>query len=1105
MRRGSSRPRAKISTLKAVKPARHLSMAQKAEAAREAIKGHLSIDTLAAKYGVSRRSIEEWRERAAAAIEAEFDQSAGRKRAPKRERARGRRGDDHRILHEISRDSEFKEVVVLFADMVASTRQFRQSEEGEQDYERKKANQDRTIGLMIQAVVEFDGTVVQTEGDGIFAVFGAPLAKEDYAVNGCRAALRMLELVQSDPALAAEKIQIRVGLSAGRVMAGGVSSLEKGAFGEAVNYGAHMEKYFSRPGEAWISESTYRLVEGFFDVEGSEVADSKAAGSKAAAPKLTIYRLKKAIGSATRFGARAARTLSAFVGRESELERLNKAASAVEAGAKRRFAIFGPAGIGKSRLVREFAQELGTKGWECTELTGTSDQQKTPYAPFMTLVRSWCGVTDSADRASLRTALIGKLTATGLRDPKIAESLLFAFGLLPDDSTMKALDPVTARDRAHDSLLSVLQAIAARKPLLVVAEDIQWADAESRAVIDRMASDNRFRPALIIATYRSETEKEDRGPLPYFTEAERIALARLPVSVEMKMLDGLLGRDATLQALKAELKGRTRGIPLFVEEMVRMLVDTGYLTGEPGKYRPASESMNYPRPSTVDLLFAARVDNLRPLDKSLLQAMAVLGRTCSETALSHLAQLRSFELRSSLLRLARAGLISTVRREDEAWHSFNHALCQEVVYEGLMQSRRMKLHRLALLDLKTRFGGREQEVAEALAHHAVSADSWEEAIEYLKLACVAAQRRWANREAVRFFEIGVEVLKKSKDGPKKPLVGLALKLAVLPALRPLGELGRVRTLLEEAERMAQSLTEEQRIPVHLQRSLVDWIDGHHRHGLLEAEAVLAYPGLRLGQRVYAAHCRGMALHALGRFAEAIQVLKEVRANLTGPLAGNRLGWSGDPVSFCDAFLGSALTLSGATAEARRLLDDAAEHARTIKHPYSIAIINDVLAEYHLETGDPAAAVPLLLETIEISREHELFTMSPPALARLALAETRCGKWRSAEGRLREATAERLYTMGGTYALGYMLHAEAETDAAAGRFEEALAVAKSAETRHQATGARAAMAQILVFKAGLLKELRRLRGARGAAERARLIARECGMRPLLERCDQLLRS
>jgi class 3 adenylate cyclase/tetratricopeptide (TPR) repeat protein len=1052
---------------------------------------------------VTRRQIEEWLQRAAAAIEAEFKPPPGRTRAAGRTRRRASRDDHHRILDEISRDSEFKEVVVLFADMVGSSSRFNQSDETQHDYERNKAHQDLTVSLMTQAVVEFDGTVVQAEGDGIFALFGAPLAQEDYAVNGCRAALRMLELVRDQPTLAAENIQIRVGLCAGRVMAGGVSSTEKGAFGEAVNHGAHMEKYLSKPGEAWITESTYRLVEGFFDVQASQVADSKSAVPGAAVPKTTIYRLTGAIESATRFGARAARKLSVFVGRESELDRLRSAASAVEAGAKRRFAIFGSAGIGKSRLVREFSQELTAKGWAYAELIGATDQQKTPYAPFMRLLRTWYGATDGAEPATLRAALIGKLSAANLRDPRTAEALLFAFGLLPDDNAMKSLDPGTVRNRAHDALLSVMRAMAADTSLLIVAEDIQWMDAESRAVIDRMACDESFRRALIVMTYRSETEKEDQGQLSYLAEHERIGLAGLPVSTELKMLDALLGRDAELHPLKAELRSRSKGIPLFVEEMVRIIVDTGYLTGEPGNYRPTSDSMNYPRPSTVGLLFAARVDNLRQRDKSLLQAAAVLGRTCSEDALAHLAEIPAVELRSSLLRLARAGLISSVRRPDGAWHSFNHALCQEVVYEGLMPSRKIKLHRRALTYFESRFRHQNQEFVEALAHHAVGAERWEQAIHYLQLAGEAAQKRWANREAVRFFDISVDVLKNLKDGPNKLLAGLTLKLMVMQALVPLGELDRVRKVLEEAERVAKSLDEEQRIPVHLQRSLLDWFDGHHRHGLLEAEKVLAYPVLSLPQRVHAAFCRGMALHALGRFAEAIAVLKEVRADLTGALRGKRLGYPADPVSFCDAFLGSALTLTGEIAEARDLLEAAAAHARTINHPYSIAIVNDVLAEHHLETGNPEAAEPLLSRTIEVCRDHELFTMYPALLARLALAETRCGKWRSAEERLRMAAAERLYTMGATYALGYRLHAEAETNAAAGRIAKALEVAKSAETRHETTGNRAALAQILIFKAGLLRKLDRLRSARATAERARVIAHECGMSPLLGRCDRLL--
>jgi tetratricopeptide (TPR) repeat protein len=571
------------------------------------------------------------------------------------------------------------------------------------------------------------------------------------------------------------------------------------------------------------------------------------------------------------------------------------------------------------------------------------------------------------------------------------------------------------------------------------------------------------------------------------------------------MLDSLLGRDAELHALKAELRSRSKGSPLFVEEMVRILVDTNYLTGEPGNYRVTSNSMNYPRPSTVDLLFAARVDHLRQRDKSLLQAASVLGVSCSEVALAHLAEIPPVELRPALLRLARAGLISSDRQVDGAWHTFNHAVCQEVVYEGLMPSRRVKLHRRALAYLESNFLDRKQEVIEALAHHAVGAERWEDAVNYLKLAMKAARQRWANREAVRLFETGLEVLKRLKDSPKELSAGVEFKIGVVHALVPLGDLDRVRKLLQEAERVADSLDEEQRIPIHLQRSMFDWIDGRHHHGLLEAEKVLASPRITLPQRVGAGFYRGMALHALGRFAEAIGTLKEVRALVTGPLKGRRLGFPGDPATFCDTFMGSALILSGETVEARHLLDRAVAHARTINHPYSIALINDVLAEYHLEAGHPEAAELVLLQTIQLCRDHDLFTMYASALARLALAETRSGKWQCAQERLRMWVAERLQNVGASYALGYMLAAEAETKAAAGKLDEALVVVREAEKRHDTTGSRPAMAQTLFFKAGVLRKLDRTRAARGTVQRARTIAQECGMRLLLARCDQLLKE
>jgi len=1087
---------------------RQISKAKKLLIAADVAYGKLSVEAIAAKHKATVDQVRTWSQHLLSALEIKKPASPAKLRKPDRNAPSLSRIDaqaDTSFLKQMMHASEHKEVVVLFADVAGSTKRL-ESRDGTKrrgDTEHNKAVQDLTVNLMAEAVGQFDGEVVQFLGDGIYALFGVPRAQEDYAINACFAALHMLEAVRQHPELVAEGIQIRVGLCAGKVMAGGVI----GAFGKPVNFGAHMQQ-LAEKGEAWVSESTFRLVEGFFRLRPRKVPYKKDARPDGSIPDINVYVLEAAVASATPFAGRTHRKLTDFVGRTAELERLRHRAHATAAGEKRISVIEGPPGIGKSRLLHQFASELIGEGWAVYELPGSRGQERRLYGPFFRLLRLAFGIAEGANAAAWRAALTGK--TRGRISADAIETVLFALGMLPDDTELNGRTPATLRDEAQDTLVRLLQAAAGAAPMLLVVEDLQWMDGQTRAVLERLFTGKEFTRLMIILTYRDSERRKVK--LPIARDIDHIVLSPLPASMAGTMLDALLGHHSSLNLLKSEILEQSEGTPLFIEEMARMMVESAVLEGKPGDYRRSGDAKTMPSlPATVQKVFVYRVDNLWPRDKAILQGASVLGRTFSEVALTRLTGLRKSELLASLMRLAKTGLIFPLQKTETTAakgmsHSFHHALCQQAVYGGLVHSDRVELHRGAMVDLETRFAGREQEVIEALAHHAYKAEQWEKAVHYLTLACTAAQKRWANREAVRIFEDGLDAVNELPEGPRKTQAELTLKLSVLLALRPLGQLSEGRKYLEQAERLGRDLTEAQRAPIYLHRALFDWLDGRHRHGLTAADRALAIPGLHPSLAVNAQIYRGMNLHSLGRFAEAIATLRQVRVQLTGEFRGKRLGWPGDPLSFCDTFLASSLTLTGQTDEARRLIDEAAAHAAAIQHPYCIAIINDALAEYHLQAGNPAAAADSQRRSLEICAENELYIMEPPATARLALAETRLGNYRQALKRLKRANAARMYRMGGTYAHGFMLHAQAEATAAAGQAAQALLIAEKAERRYQETGTRAALAQILLFRATLLKDIRQSpRSARMAAERALVVAKICGMEPLAKRCETFLKE
>jgi len=700
-------------------------------------------------------------------------------------------------------EGERKQVTVLFADIVGSTELIR-----DRDPEEAQALLDGEITRMMAAVHRYEGTVSRLMGDGLMAMFGAPIAHEDHAVRACYAALAMLEAARefADEARRAHgvAIQIRVGINSGEVVVRLISDdlhMDYTAMGQTVHLASRVEGLASA-GTALLSPSTLALAEGFIDARPLGPTTVKGLEHP-----VEVYELTGAGAARTRLQAAAARGLTPFVGRQEERAAIDRALARVRAGHGQAVALVAEAGVGKSRLVWEATRSDHADGFRLLQTGAVSYGQATAWLPISDLLRTYFHIESRDDHAAMRAKVIGGMQAL---DPTLAPdlpALLWLLDLPVDDDAWTALDPPRRRAATLDALRRLLLRESQRQPLLLVFEDLHWIDSETQALLDSLVEAIPTACILLLVNYRPEYTHA-WGNKSYYTQLRIDPLGQASADA---LLTALLGDDASVEPLKALLIARTDGNPFFLEESVRALVETGALAGEQGAYRLTRPVEDIRIPATVQAVLAARIDRLPPEEKHLLQTASVIGKDVPFALLQALSDPSDGDLRANVSRLQAAELLYPVSLHPEPEYTFKHALTHEVTYGGLLQERRRTLHARLMEAIEDLYSDRLDEHMERLAHHAVHGRIWAAALRYCRRAGQKANQRYAHREAGRYYEQALDALQhlpRSRDTLEH---AVDVRLALRGALRPLYRLERIRELLLEAEQLADELGDPTRI------------------------------------------------------------------------------------------------------------------------------------------------------------------------------------------------------------------------------------------------------------------------------------------------------
>jgi class 3 adenylate cyclase/tetratricopeptide (TPR) repeat protein len=868
-------------------------------------------------------------------------------------------------------EGERKHVTVLFADLKSSMELL-----ADRDPEEARKLLDAVVVRMMEAVHHYEGTVNEVRGDGIMALFGAPLAHEDHAVRACYAALRMQQAVKrfadevrrSDGLL----VQIRVGINSGEVVVRSIGSdlrMDYSAVGRTTHVAAHMEQV-AAPGTIRLTPETLRLTEGFVQVTSLGPMPIKGLGEP-----IEVFELVGAGGVRTRLEASARRGLTRFVGRTAELEQLVDAADQASLGRGQVVAVVGEAGIGKSRLFYEFARSHRLQGWLVLEAASASYAKGTTYFPVIELLRRYFAIDAGDDGRKMLERVTGKLMSLDRALEPTLPAFLSLLDATVENPEWAGLDPTQRRRQTLDALKRLLVRESQAQRVLLVVEDLHWIDSETQAWLDLLVDSLPTSQMLLLVNYRPEYT-HGWGNKTYY---QQVRLDALPATSAQELLNALFGTDPALAHLRRLLIERTQGNPFFLEESVRVLVETGALTGERGAYRSADPIQNLQLPATAQAILAARIDRLTPEDKRLLQAAAVAGKDVPLALLQAIAEEAEESVRQSLARLQTAEFLYETRIFPELEYTFKHALTHEVAYGSLVEERRCTLHAQIIEAVERLYADRLAERVEALAVHAVRGKVWPKALHYSQQAGARDLYRRAYREASAAYEQALEALGHLPADRDAAVLAVDLRRTLANVFLNLAQYQRGVALLGEAEALARRLDD----PTPLRSVLASMSRARRASGdsdgaiaaASEAVAMADASGDAVGQ-ARASYRLGQAFDMVGEFRTAATLFREtvrrLALNLPDPFPGPvqpKLGRSLPLVSFLSdshAWLARVMAALGQFDEGRRHGEEAIRLAGLVQGSSPLTA-HGSLGQLHLVQGDAQAAIAILEPGLALCR------------------------------------------------------------------------------------------------------------------------------------------
>jgi class 3 adenylate cyclase/tetratricopeptide (TPR) repeat protein len=878
-------------------------------------------------------------------------------------------------------DSERRFVTILRADVIDSTGLV-----AELEPEEAVSRLEPALAAMRGAVRQFGGIVSKELGDGLAAVFGAPIADDNHAPLACHAAIELVRRVRS---LGDAGLQVRVGVHTGHVVAYMVASEFSKVYeigGAAQHLAARLEAA-AEANQIYVSEACQELADGHVRFEFLGRKTLRGFGGP-----LPVYRVMGA-SDLSSWRVRRARSVSRFVDRTTERALLWRAAENVSGG-RQTVLLMGDAGIGKSRLAHEFAQDLRASGWRLVDAECSPNLQGAPYSTLKRLLLSILELPskDQARADDPREAL-----------PTVQQRAVDAVLDLPiADRQWDELE-LNARGRAiSDASCAIVASVARRQRTILLIEDLHWIDRASDTVIAALAG-LQSPDLLVLLTTRP-------NGMPVWIarcHAEIVAMRPLDDDSGLAMLAEMLGPATTNADLKNRIISHTSNVPLFIEEVCRSLKDSGMLLGQWGDLSLARPVDELGIPSSIQGVIAARLDRVSRQERSLLQIAAALGPRASQGMLRKVSALPEDALQDCLTGLDRAELLVRIDSELEDSLEFRHEMVRQVTYDSMVEKVRDGIHASILAALES--DAEWADGPDTLCYHATRAKDWQKAFHHGRSAARKCLVRSAYADAVDYFEIALGSLDKTPMTHSREADAIDLRMEARLAFAGSGRVAEALDLGREAERRAEAINDiGRKVAAMTMRAGAQNFYGTPAEAVAIGEDVvhLAESSGNPGWRNLAQYSLGQAYFLAGRYDSAKEMLATARAHLAGSAAVAPIGTTPQSLLvLCCMMKSFTHTVMGEFEAAGQLQREAAAIAEETGRPY-----DRVAAAYSggwllVGRGDPAAAAAILEDGFVLAQKHGIRLFVPVLACHLGIAYLEQGLFDRARGMLAEAREE----------------------------------------------------------------------------------------------------
>jgi predicted ATPase/class 3 adenylate cyclase len=1005
------------------------------------------------------------------------------------------KGLTEKILSQRERiEGEHKQVTVMFCDMAGFTALAEKL--GPED---AYGIMDEVYELLIHKVHDYEGTVNEMTGDGIMALFGAPIALEDAPQRAVRSAMAIhREMARFSDRIRREKkdilsLKMRIGIHTGSVVVGTLGNdlrVEFKAVGDTVNVASRTEG-LAEPGATYVTEETFKLVEGLFRFEA--LGEKEVKGKK---EPISLYRVIASSTRRTRFDVSAERGLTPLVGRDRDLELLRDGFERARAGKGQAFSIMSEAGVGKSRLLYEFRKAVTNEDVTFLEGKCLSYSRGVAYHPIIDILKSNFDIQEADEASEIREKVKKGLNFLQANEASTLPYLLELLSVKESGLDDTQVTPEAKKAGIMKALNHIVIKGSEIRPLIMAFEDLHWIDKSSDDVLKDLLERIPGARVLLLFTYRPEFVPTWGGRSYH----NHVNLNRLSNRESLLIVSHLLGTEDIDGTLEEFILEKTEGVPFFVEEFIRSLMDLKIIERRNRKYHLTKDVQYVTIPSTIQDMLMARVDSLTDGAKEVLQTGSVVEREFSYEIMKQLMALPDQELLSHLSVLKESELLYERGIFPQTTYVFKHALTREVVYNSLLLKRKAGIHEAIGKTIEDLYPDRLEEFFEMLAYHSFRGEDWQRAQRYNRQAGLKALSFSAYEEAQSYFEKALESLNKLSRTRERILQEIDLRFNMRAALFPIGRHDEWAEYVRAAEPLAKEVGDKARLAnCYNYLSTHLWTRGRHKEAIKLCEEGL---GLAESAGDFSVHIStmfhlGIPLLYTGQYERQVKLHREVAERLSGPAVFEQHGLAGLPSVLARGLLSWGLAELGEFEEAEERALEGVQIAEQGNNLFSTTFAYAWLGTVYLLRGALDRAIKNLEKALAMCREADVLAAFSFTAASLGHAQSLLGHPDHALPILQEAVRPQKASFSAVpssyplTALAEVYRLKGDTKKAIHNAEEALSIFRQREERGFAAWALYYMAKIQ-SREGSEQMQQAIQSYGEAVEQAK----ELRMRPLL---------